>query len=137
MSFKENFSDEKKAEGSILIVEDDEFLQSLLSKKMSKENFEVVKAGNGEDALNIIEDEKFDLVLLDLILPKMGGFEVLEKIKDNDKTKKVPVIILSNLGQKEEIDKGMELGAYDYMIKAHYTPAEIVEKAIWVLREYE
>lgn len=118
---------------SILIVEDDSFLLQLLSRKLSDEDFDVSKAEDGEKALEIAEEEEFELILLDLILPEMGGFEVLEKLKDKPKTADIPVVILSNLEEEDEIDKGMKLGAYDYMVKAHHTPGEIVEKAISVL----
>lgn len=130
-SEEENISNSKK----ILVVEDDDFLQQLLGKKLRDEGFNVKEVNNGKNALKILEEETFDLILLDLILPEIGGFEVLEKIKENPEKKDIPIVILSNLGQKEEINKGMDLGAQDYMIKAHYTPQEIVEKARSVLEE--
>jgi len=113
---------------NILIVEDDEFLRTLMSKKLSSAGFNVSAATDGEKAIEKIKEEKPDLVLLDLILPSIDGFEVLSKIKQDSETKNIPVIILSNLGQKEEIEKGLKLGASDYLIKAQFTTEEILEK---------
>ncbi len=112
----------------ILVVEDDKFLRELINRKLQSENFETVLAIDGEVALELVEKEKPDIILLDLILPGINGFEVLTKIKENDKVKEIPVIILSNLGQKDDIEKGMGLGANDYLVKAHFTPNEIIEK---------
>jgi len=118
----------------ILIVEDDKFLRELISQKLSKQDeFEVVEAIDGEKGLKKIEEEKPDLILLDLILPGIDGFEVLSKAKDNPETSSIPVIILSNLGQKDEIERGLKLGANDYLVKAHFTLGEIIEKVQEVL----
>lgn len=113
----------------ILIIEDDVFLNELMAKKLVEEGFDVIKAVNGEEGLELTRQEKPDLILLDLILPGMDGFEILEKIKEEPETSVIPVIILSNLGQREDIEKGFDLGADDYLIKAHFTPDEIVERA--------
>ncbi|MCH7551991.1 response regulator [Patescibacteria group bacterium] len=112
----------------ILIIEDDKFLRELLVKKVGSEGYEVVVATDGEEGLKMAKEENPSLILLDLILPAMDGFEVLRRIKEAEETKHIPVIILSNLGQKEDIDKGVKLGAKDYMIKAHFTPGEIAKK---------
>ena len=112
----------------ILIVEDDKFLRDLIVKKLTKEGYDVLSAVNGEEGLKKAKEEHPDLMLLDLILPGINGFEILSKIKEDSKTSSIPVIILSNLGQKEEIEKGINLGATDYLIKAHFTPGEIVKK---------
>jgi len=114
--------------GKILIIEDDRFLRELMVRKLKMENFEVVEAEDGADGLKKIKEEKPDLVLLDLILPEMDGFEVLEQKRRDEEIKDIPVIILSNLGQKEEIDRGLQLGAKDYLVKAHFSPSEIIEK---------
>lgn len=119
----------------ILIVEDDTFLRNLISQKLQKENFQVVEAIDGEEGLKKIKEEKPDLVLLDLILPEMDGFEVLRKVKEDPLLSSIPVIILSNLGQREDVERGMNLGAVDYLIKAHFTPGEIIEKIKNVLKE--
>lgn len=119
----------------ILIVEDDRFLRELIARKLIKEGYEIVEAVDGEEGVKKVKDEKPDLILLDLILPGMDGFEVLAKIKDDPKTSLIPVLILSNLGQKEEIEKGLKLGAVDFLVKAHFTPDEIVEKIKRILKE--
>ena len=112
----------------ILIVEDDKFLRELIVKKMSNEGYEVVEAADGEQGLQKIKEDKPDLILLDLILPGIDGFEVLAQKKEDPFIAAIPVIVLSNLGQKEDVDKGLNLGAVDYLIKAHFTPGEIIEK---------
>lgn len=117
----------------VLVVEDDKFSRELINRKLQSENFETVLAVDGEVALDLVEKERPDIILLDLILPGINGFEVLAKIKENEKLKEIPVIILSNLGQKDDIDKGMNLGATDYLVKAHFTPSEIIEKINQVL----
>lgn len=118
----------------ILIIEDDKFLRELIAKKLLEEDFEVVEAIDGEEGLKKIEEAKPDLIILDLILPGIDGFEVLTKIKDDPKLSPIPVVILSNLGQREEVEKGLKLGAVDYLIKAHFTPGEIIEKVKNALR---
>ncbi len=112
----------------ILIIEDDKFLRELIVKKVTNEGFRVVRAIDGEEGIKKIKEEKPDLVLLDLILPGIDGFEVLSHMKEDPALSSIPVIILSNLGQKEDIDRAMKLGATDYLIKAHFTPGEIIEK---------
>jgi len=112
----------------ILIVEDDTFLSELLSSKFIRSGYTISVAKNGEEGVQKAVDEKPNLILLDLILPKMSGFDVLIKIKEDQSISSIPVIILSNLGQKEDIEKGMKLGAANYFIKAYLTPGEIIEK---------
>ena len=118
----------------ILIVEDDKFLRELIAQKLIKEGYEIAEAVDGEKGIKAVEEEKPDLVLLDLILPGIDGFDVLAKMKEDPKMAQVPVIILSNLGQKDDIERGLKMGAVDYMIKAHFTPAEIIEKVKTVLK---
>ncbi|MFH1462721.1 MAG: response regulator [bacterium] len=112
----------------ILIIEDDKFLRELISQKLLKERYNVSEAVDGEDGIKKIKSEKPDLILLDLILPGIDGFEVLSQMKAIPELSSIPVIILSNLGQKEDVEKGLKLGAVDYLIKAHFTPGEIIEK---------
>ena len=131
---------EKKGNNSgnkILIVEDDKFLRDLIIKKLKTEGYETVFAVGGEDGLKKAEEEKPALVLLDLILPGIDGFEVLKQMKSHssDAIKKIPVIILSNLGQRDDVERGINLGAIDFLIKAHFTPGEIIDKIKQVLKE--
>lgn len=118
----------------ILVIEDDKFLRELIAKKLSLENFEISEAIDGEEGLKKIKQEKPNLVLLDLILPAMDGFEVLSEMREDPGISSIPVIILSNLGQREDIEKGLKLGAIDYLVKAHFTPNEIVEKVKQTLK---
>jgi len=126
----------KKNDATILVVEDDKFLRDLLVGKLFSEGFHVKSAIDSRGALEVLhnkDEEKPQIVLLDLILPGENGFSVLEKIKHDDNLADIPVIILSNLGQKEDIDKAMELGACDFMVKANFTLDEIVEKVKGIL----
>ncbi|MDA1337429.1 MAG: response regulator [bacterium] len=117
----------------ILIIEDDKFLRELIVQKVSGEGYEALAASDGTEGLKIAQEEKPSLILLDLILPGMDGFEILLQMKAMEEIKHIPVIILSNLGQKEDVDRAVELGAKDYMIKAHFTPGEITKKIKEVL----
>ena len=112
----------------ILVVEDDKFLRDLMVQKLKREGFAVDEAIDGEEALKRAKEAAPSLILLDLILPGVDGFEVLRQLKAETQSANTPVIILSNLGQREDIEKGMSLGAADFLIKAHFTPGEIVEK---------
>ena len=112
----------------ILVVDDEESIQELMSSMLAERGYETVRAMDGEEGLKKLETFKPDIILLDLILPGLDGFETLERIKDNPQTSGIPVLILSNLGQRDEIEKGLKLGAIDFMVKAHFTPEEIVGK---------
>ena len=118
----------------ILIVEDDKFLRELIVQKILKEGYQAQEAINGEDGVLKAKEEKPDLILLDLILPGIDGFEVLRQVKEDAATSSIPVIILSNLGQKDDVERGMKLGAADYIIKAHFTPGEILAKIKSILK---
>jgi DNA-binding response OmpR family regulator len=102
----------------VLLVEDDAFLSSLLKTRLTRENVEVQHAKDGQEALDALKSYKPDLILLDLILPKKSGFEVMEGIRQDPQLSSAPIIIISNLGQPEDIQKGQELGAIEYFIKA-------------------
>lgn len=119
----------------ILIIEDEEFLRGLINRKLTAGDFEVIESIDGEDGLEKAKNEKPDLILLDLILPGINGFDVLAKIKEEPLTASIRVIILSNLGQREEIKKGLALGAVDYLVKAYFTPDQIMEKIQKVLNK--
>ena len=113
---------------TILIIEDDKFLRELIAQKLIKEGFEISEAVDGEEGMKKVKEEKPDLVLLDLILPGIDGFEVLSRMREESALASIPVIILSNLGQREDVEKGLRMGAVDYLIKAHFTPGEIIDK---------
>ncbi|MFC1615020.1 response regulator transcription factor [Patescibacteria group bacterium] len=114
--------------GKIVLVEDDKILSKVVYEELSDEGFEVSNAYDGEEALKIIKSEKPDLILLDLVLPKKHGFDVLAQLKQSPDTKDIPVIIITMLGSDEDIKKGIQLGADDYIVKAQHAVAEIVEK---------
>jgi len=111
----------------VLSIEDDAFLSSLVSGKLVERGFSVVTASTGKDGLAKATLEHPDLILLDIMLPDMGGFEILEHLKNNPETKNIPVIILSNLGGRDEIEKGVSLGASSYLIKSNILPHEVAE----------
>ncbi|MEK7653081.1 MAG: response regulator [Patescibacteria group bacterium] len=113
---------------SVLIVEDDVFLADLYRTKFEMEGFKVLVANDGEKGLELVKKSRPDVVLLDLILPKMSGFEVLAKIKNEGPLQNLPVILLTNLSQKADVEKGLKMGANDYLIKAHFMPSEVVSK---------
>lgn len=117
--------DDKK---KILIIEDDEFLRSLTVKRLESDGFTVAVAVDGETAISVVGDEKPDLILLDLLLPGLNGFQVLEKIRAAEGSKDTPVIVFSNLGQKEDIEQAKSLGANDFLIKANFTLDDVIEK---------
>ena len=112
----------------VLIVEDEQDIRDIYALKFEKEGFKVQTAGNGEAAMAIIESNIFDIILLDVIMPKLDGFEVLRRLKDSEKTKNIPVFLLSNLSQEAEINQGLKLKADKYLIKADFTPEEVVIK---------
>ena len=112
----------------ILIVEDDEFLRSLTAKRLEKEGYHIEVAVDGENAVATLEKYHPDLILLDLLLPGLDGFEVLKKIRANEAVKATPVIVFSNLGQKEDIEKAKAIGVEDFLIKANFTLDDVVAK---------
>ncbi|HLD31649.1 MAG TPA: response regulator [Patescibacteria group bacterium] len=119
----------------VLLVEDDVFLANIYKTKFEMEGFNVFLAENGEAALEEVKKKKPEIILLDILLPKLDGFAVLEKIKADKTTKDIPVILLTNLGQKDDVEKGLEMGAVDYLIKAHFKPSEVVDKVKKVLKK--
>lgn len=125
--------EQEKKKNKIMVIEDDKFLRELLVRRLEEENFEVFSCVDGNEALAGIKKELPDLILLDLILPGIDGFEILKQVKQDNNISSIPVIILSNLGQQEEVEKGISLGAVDYLIKAHFTPGEIIDKIKSVL----
>lgn len=118
----------------ILLIEDDPFIAEMYAIKF-KEEFDFDVASDGEKGLQKLAEKRPDLILLDIIMPKMDGFEVLQKIKSDQNLSLIPVVLLTNLGQKENIKKGLQMGAIDYIIKAHFTPSEVVEKVKKIFQE--
>ncbi len=112
----------------IVIVEDDTFLAQMYASKLKLEGYSVLTAGDGEKGVAMITRERPDLVLLDIVLPKMDGFAVLEAVRKNPETRNIPVLLLTNLSQKKDIERGLALGANDYLTKSHFVPTEVAEK---------
>jgi len=114
----------------VLLVEDDKFLRDICGTKLIKEGFDVVEAIDGQEVIKILEKEKPNIILLDIVLPSVNGFEILSQIRahPNPEIAKTPVLMLSNLGQEDDVKKAMELGASDYLIKSNFTTQEITDK---------
>lgn len=112
----------------ILIVEDDNFVAEVYSTKLLEMGHEVQIAQNGEEGLMKLKQDKPDLILLDILMPIMGGIEMLEELKKKEEWKNIPIILLTNVGERESIQKVRSLGVQDYLIKSHFTPAEVIEK---------
>jgi two-component system phosphate regulon response regulator PhoB/two-component system alkaline phosphatase synthesis response regulator PhoP len=122
-------------ERTLLLVEDDSFLIEILVKKFKDDDYRVIHASNGNDALRKAHDEDPDIILLDIILPGMNGFEILKKLKDDETTADIPVAFLSNLGQKEDMEKGKRMGALDFLVKANHSLDEIVVRVNKLIEE--
>lgn len=114
----------------ILIIEDEEIMLGLLQRKLTKEGYEVSIAKDGEEGLKVMKEVKPGLVLLDIIMPKMGGFEVMEEMNKDKELKKIPVIVISNSGQPVELDRAQNLGAKDWLIKTEFDPQEVIDKVV-------
>lgn len=113
---------------TVLLVEDERNLLKMYDRKFTLEGFRVLKAENGKKALEIVKTEKPAVILLDIIMPELDGFQVLERLESNPETKDIPVILLTNLNQETDIARGMNLGAKDFLVKANFAPDEVVEK---------
>src|SRR3989338_6044646 len=136
----ENAINQKSSPGSlegkkIVWVEDDQFLNDIIARRLSTTKCLFFHANEGEEALKIIDKEIPDIIMLDIILSGMDGFEILRRIKNDPKIKHIPVMLLSNLGQKSDIEKGKTLGAARFLIKATVTPNEIIDQIKEVLNE--
>ena len=119
----------------ILFIEDESALQKTFGDVLRQEGYEMISALDGEIGLNLAKKEKPDLILLDLILPKVYGIEVLRKLKEDKRTKEIPIIILTNLERMGDVSKSLELGAKTYLIKAQYSLEEVVAKIKKALEE--
>ena len=118
----------------ILIIEDDAFLQGLEVSKLKKENYEIITASTGEEAMQKINEPDIALVLLDLVLPNFDGFEILKKIRETESIKATPVIVFSNLSEDADVKKAEALGATEYMVKSNFTLDELVEKVQSIIK---
>jgi CheY-like chemotaxis protein len=120
----------------ILVVEDTDLLRRMYKDRLILDGYEVFDAPDGLAALAVLRDQSVDLVLLDLIMPRMGGLQVLEAIKNDPRTSALPVVILTNLGEEETIEQAMALGAVDYLIKNETRPADVSEKVRMTLEAF-
>ncbi len=112
----------------VLIVEDEQLIGDLLQRKLREEGYYALVARDGEAAVKQIREEKPDIILLDIVLPRLNGFEVLSEIRKDETLRKIPVIIISNSGQPTEIEKAKESGVRDWLIKTEFDPQEVSEK---------
>lgn len=126
---------EKKTKGTILVIEDEPALVDIYSTRLVADGFEVISALDGVQGLDAAIHEKPTAILLDVILPMKNGFEVLKELKGSPKTRPIPVIILSNLGQDYEVKMGLALGAAGFLVKASLTPAQVVEELERVMKK--
>lgn len=117
----------------ILLVEDDAVISEMYANKFKDEGFEILLAKDGEEALVRALEAAPDLILMDVVLPKMDGFEVLRKIRENPGLKNIRIVFLTNSAEKEDVARGMALGAEAYIVKADYTPGKVVEKVKEIL----
>ncbi len=124
----------KKRGGKVLLIEDEEMLSEMYKTKFEAEGFNFFRAYDGENGLELAKKESPDVILLDIIMPRVDGFAVLEELKKDEATKKAKIILLTNLGQEEDVKKGKTLGADDYLVKANFTPAQVVEKVRGLLK---
>jgi adenylate cyclase len=113
---------------SVLVVEDTELLRRIYTDKLSQEGYKVFQASDGLEALSIVRNQPLDLILLDLVMPRMSGLEALEALKRDPRTRDIPVVILSNLGQDTDVQRGLDMGAVDYLIKNSAKPADVSAK---------
>ncbi|MCX6791263.1 MAG: response regulator [Candidatus Gribaldobacteria bacterium] len=113
---------------NILLIEDEEIMSGLLQKKLSDVGYKVTVARDGEEGINLLKQEKPDLVLTDIVMPKKDGFEVLEAMKADPQLSNIPVIVISNSGQPVELERVKHLGARDWLIKTEFDPKEVIEK---------
>ena len=112
----------------VLIVEDEELIMDLLKKKLIQEGYEVSTAYDGEQGMEKLRSVKPDILLLDIVMPKKSGYEVMEEMSKDPELNKIPIIVISNSGQPVELDKAKNLGAKDWLVKTEFDPREVVEK---------
>ncbi len=118
---------------TIVLIEDDSVLADMYVQKFQREGYDIHHALDGDEGISLVREHGPDLVLLDIMMPKKSGIEVLEELKQDAETKDVQVVLLSNVGDQDYIDRGMALGAADYLLKSNFTPSEVVGKAAALL----
>lgn len=116
------------AAAKILIIEDDRYISKMYQLKLSLDGFDVQVADNGRVGIDKVKEFRPDIVLTDILMPELDGFEVIKMIKAEEELKSIPILIMSNLGQEDHIQKGLELGALGYIVKSQYTPSRVVDK---------
>jgi two-component system, sensor histidine kinase and response regulator len=121
------------ATAKILIIEDDRYISKMYQLKLSLDGFDVQVADNGRIGVDKVREFRPDIILTDILMPEMDGFEVIKMVKGDPESKDIPILIMSNLGQEDHIQKGLELGALGYIVKSQYTPSKVVEKIKEVL----
>jgi len=114
----------------ILLIEDEQIMLDLLQRKLTAEGYEILVAKDGEEGIRTMKEAKPDLILLDIIMPKMGGLEVMEEMTKDKEIKDIPVIVISNSGQPVEIDRAQKLGAKDWLVKTEFNPQEVIDKVV-------
>jgi DNA-binding response OmpR family regulator len=119
---------EAKNKIKVLLIEDDALIADMYKTRLGEEGFAVVNTAIGSEALKLAHETKPQIILLDVILPELDGFSILRELKSDDDTKNIPVMLLTNLGQDSDMAKGKDLGAVAYLVKANFTPSQIVEE---------
>ncbi|MBU1164709.1 response regulator [Patescibacteria group bacterium] len=117
----------------VLLIEDDPTLVDMYKLKFTEQKFELVVTEKGGEGLELAKKEKFDIILLDIMLPEIDGFSILKELKASPDTKDIPVILLTNLAQETDKEKGIKMGAVDYLVKANHTPTQVVDKVRKIL----
>lgn len=118
----------------ILVAEDDTYLANAYRVKLGKAGFEVKNVFDGQEAINILQTFIPDLIILDIVIPKKDGFTILQELKANEKWKNIPIILISNLGQKEDREKGMQLGATEFFVKTDFSLNDLIQKINNILK---
>lgn len=121
------------AKTKIILIEDDAVLADMYVQKFTRDGYDISHALDGDEGIRLVSQKRPDLVLLDIMMPKKSGIEVLEELRRGEETKDLTVVLLSNVGDQEYIDKGLALGAAGYLLKSNYTPSEVVEKVAGIL----
>jgi len=112
----------------ILFIEDDPLIVKIYSTRLTADGYQVFSADNGQDGLKVVDQNTPDLIVLDIMMPKIDGFGVLEKLRASPKTKQIPILVYSNLAQEEEIARAKSMGATEFIVKANLSPTDMVEK---------